>query len=79
MQSGEEETHFIHTGFFTEEEVELSGEVMRYLEQQCSHTITEPYYSYLRDHILICASRTRRGHFIEWDEHKFPEKFSRCC
>lgn len=73
MQSGEEETHFIHTGFFTEEEVELSGEVMRYLEQQCSHTITEPYYSYLRDHILICASRTRRGHFIEWDEHKFPK------
>lgn len=26
MQSGEEETHFIHTGFFTEEEVELSAE-----------------------------------------------------
>ena len=71
MQSGEEGTRFIHTGFFTEEEIALSGEVMQYLEQQCGHTVTEPYYSYLRDHILICASRTRRGHFIEWDEQRF--------
>ncbi len=73
MPSDEEEKRFIHTGFFTEEEVELSGEVMHYLERQCSHTITEPYYSYLRDHILICVSRTRRGHFIEWDEQKLPK------
>lgn len=58
-------SRFMHTGFFDEDEIQLSGEMMDYLETACGHMISEPYYSYLRDHILICISRARRKHFIE--------------
>ena len=67
MSTGED-SRFVHTGFFTEKEIVLSGEMMEYLENRCGHEISEPYYSYLRDHILICISRTRRKHYIAADE-----------
>ncbi len=63
-----EDSQFVHTGFFDKEELELSGEMMEYLENECGHIISEPYYSYLRDHILICISRARRKHYISPDE-----------
>ena len=60
-----EDSQFVHTGIFDEEEIGLSGEMMEYLERECGYTISEPYYSYLRDHILISISRARRKHVIE--------------
>lgn len=66
--SAREDSQFVHTGIFNEEEIGLSGEMMEYLEKECGHTISEPYYSYLRDHILICISRARRKHVIAPDE-----------
>ncbi len=59
-----EDSRLMPTGFFTEEEVSLSGEMMEYLAEESGHPISEPYYSYLRDHILICISRVRRKRFI---------------
>ena len=68
-----EDSRFVHTGFFTEEENCLSGEMMEYLEAECGQMVSEPYYSYLRDHILICISRVRRKHFIGANEEKPQE------
>ncbi len=71
--SSREDSRFVHTGLFTEEEIALSGEMMEYLEEACGHMVTEPYYSHLRDHILICISRTRKKHFIAADEENTLE------
>lgn len=68
--SSREDGQFVDTGFFTEDEVSLSGEMMEYLETECGQIVSEPYYSYLRDHILICISRVRRKHFIGTNEEK---------
>ena len=40
-----EDSRFVHTGFFTEEENCLSGEMMEYLEAECGQMVSEPYYS----------------------------------
>ena len=71
--SAREDSRFVHTGFFTEEEIALSGEMMEYLEEVCGHMVSEPYYSHIRDHILICITRTRKKHFIAADEENTME------
>lgn len=74
-----EDSRFVHTGFFNEEEIVLSGKMMEHLDEVSGCVISEPYYSYLRDHILICISRARRKHFITSGEEDQqitePEKF----
>ena len=59
-----EDKQFVYTGIFNDEEISLSGKMMEYLEKECGYVISEPYYSYLRNHILICISRARRKHVI---------------
>lgn len=68
--SSRENRQFKDTGFFTEDEIFLSGEMMEHLEAECGQMVSEPYYSYLRNHILICISRVRRRHFITLNEEQ---------
>lgn len=71
--SSRENSQFKDTGFFIEDEILLSGEMMEYLEAECGQMVSEPYYSYLRNHILICISRVRRRHFITLNEEQIIE------